>query len=143
MFVLNVDFLKIVVFRKENCYFLGFGLTNSMKIRRKIAFENIFVLNVDFLACFGSFLLILEQFWTTQNHTKFKTLPLGPSKNSPKSVQDDPKIDFGVCLGRIFFRRWVWEGFGRIFGGFSGIADHLLTLILLLWGVLEEFLVDF
>ena len=64
----NVDFLKIVVFPKGNCYFLGFGPTNSMKIRRKIAFENIFVLNVDFLACFGSFLLILGPFWTAQNH---------------------------------------------------------------------------
>ena len=29
----NVDFLKIVVFPQENCYFLGFGPTNSMKIR--------------------------------------------------------------------------------------------------------------
>ena len=64
----NVDFLEIVVFPKENCYLLGFGPTNSMKIRRKIAFENIFVLNVDFLACFGGFLLILGPFWTAQNH---------------------------------------------------------------------------
>ena len=67
-FTENVDFLKIVVFPQENCYFLGFGPTNSMKIQRKIAFENIFVLNVDFLACFGSFLLILGPFWTAQNH---------------------------------------------------------------------------
>ena len=29
----NVDFLKIVVFPEENYYFLGFGPTNSMKIR--------------------------------------------------------------------------------------------------------------
>ena len=27
----------------------------------------------------------------------------------------------------------VLDDFGRIFGGFFGVADHLLTLILLLW----------
>ena len=34
-------------------------------------------------------------------------------------------------------------GVGRIWGGFFKVADHLLTLILLLQGGLEEFLVDF
>ena len=28
----NVDFVKIVVFPKENCYFSGFGLTKTAKI---------------------------------------------------------------------------------------------------------------
>ena len=59
----------------------------------------------------SGFFLIWGSFWTALGGLKFKTLALGLSKNSPKSVQDDPKVDFGASLGRIFFRRWFWGGF--------------------------------
>ena len=97
--------------------------------------ENIHVFNVDFLAHFCDFGAILGGPEESLGGLKFKTLALGPSKNSSESDQDDPKVDFGVCLGRIFFQRWVWEGFwegfGRKFGGFLELRTTLLTLILL------------
>ena len=89
-------------------------------------FENILFSNVDFLVRFEGFFSILGSFWTAQNRPKFKTLPLGPSKNSPKSVQDDPKIDFGACLGHIFFQRSVWEGFWEEFWWIFRVADHFV-----------------
>ena len=97
--------------------------------------ENILVFNVDLFAFFGDFGAILGGPEGSLGGLKSKTLALGPSKNSPESVQDDPKVNFGVCLGRIFFQRWVWEGFwegfGRKFGGFLELRTTLLTLILL------------
>ena len=63
----------------------------------------------------SGFFSIWGSFWTALGGLKFKTLALGPSKNSFKSVQDDPKVDFGACLGRVFFRRCVWGGFWEDF----------------------------
>ena len=104
---------------------------NSMKnrVRKCIFFD------VDFSVVFSAFDAILGGSEGSLGGLKFKTLALGLSKNSPGSVQDDPKVDFGVCLGRIFFQRWVWEGFwegfGRNFGELLGLRPILLTLILL------------
>ena len=98
-------------------------------------FGNVLFFNIDLFSVFCDLGAILGGPEGSLGDLKFKPLPLGPSKNSPESVQDDPKVDFGVRLGRIFFQRWVWEGFwegfGRKFGGFLELRRILLTLILL------------
>ena len=79
--------------------------------------ENGHFFDIDFSAVFSAFGAILGGSEGSLGGLKLKTLALGPSKNSPGSVQDDPKVDFGVCLGRIFFKDGFRKGFGRVLGG--------------------------
>ena len=63
--------------------------------------------NFDFFSVFLRLLAILARFGEALDIPKIE-----------KIVQDAPKVDFGTSLGRIFFRRWVWEDLGKIWGGF-------------------------
>ena len=78
----------------------------------------------------SEFFSIWGSFWMALGGVIFKMIPLGPPKNLPKSVQGDPKVDFGVCLGRIFFWRWVWGGFWK---GLERISDGFLGLQITCW----------
>ena len=89
-------------------------------------FENILVFNVDFLAFFWGFGRHLVFSFSLKNRPNFKTLALGLSKKSPKSVQDAPNMDFGTCLGRVFFRRLVLGGFGEDLGLILKVADYIV-----------------
>ena len=104
----------------------SFWEAKNTKNPTKIELKSMCFFDLDFLPFFCDFLRCWLHFGKAWAFQKFK-----------KIGQDDPKVDFGACLGRIFFRRWVWggfwKGFGRIFGGFFWVADHLLTLILLMW----------
>ena len=102
---------------------------NSMKnrVRKYICFKR------RFFSVFCGFLFDFVTILDGPKSSKIQNAAPGPSKNSPKSVQDDPKVDFGVCLGRIFFRRWVWGRFWKEFWWICKVADHLLILILLMW----------
>ena len=60
------------------------------------------------------FFLILEPFWEALGAQ-------APPQKSPKVVQDVPKVDFGECLGRVF-----WGDFGRNLGGLWKDFERLL-----------------
>ena len=53
------------------------------------------------------------------------------------------KVDFGACLGRIFFQRWVWGGFwGSFEKGLEGLgvswATFLRLFLVLVFGMLSN-----
>ena len=75
-------------------------------------YENILVFNVDFLMSFlAIFITILAPFWEDPGLPK-----------SSKIIQNAQEVDFGTCLGRILFSRWVlggfWDASARILDGF-------------------------
>ena len=80
-----------------------------------------FFFSFDFVAYFHGFYRFLLDFGRARAVQKFK-----------KFAQDAKKVDFGTCLGRIFLRRWVWEGFWHDFGwiltgflvDFEGCGPH-------------------
>ena len=77
-----------------------------------------------FSHCFFVFFVVFNDFGSILGG-------LGGSKIE-KIAQDAPKVDFGTCLGRIFLRRWVWEGFWHDLGwilmgflvDFGGCGPH-------------------
>ena len=77
-----------------------------MKIPLEIVFENIIVFKIKFSAFFCDVCTILGG----------PGAP-GPSKKSPKIVQDTQNTDLGMRLGNVF-ERGFWEGVGTILGGF-------------------------
>ena len=111
------------------------------RIRKYICFKRwLFSVFWKFLADFGTIL-------DGSKSLKIQNAAPGALQKFTKKRSRWPKNRFwGVSRTHLFSKvglGMVLEDFGKIFGGFFGVADHLLTLILLLWGVLEKFLVDF
>ena len=77
----------------------------------------------DFSALFRDFYRFWLDFGRPWALQKFK-----------KITQDAPKVDFGMCLGRILFPRWVWEGFwedlGRILSVFQKDFERMFISFL-------------
>ena len=111
----NGNFVKIMVFPKENCYFSGFGpLGNNAKseynrIRERLAKKlTKKVISFRFWDHFGRPKII-------QNS---KRCPWGLQKIHQKAFKMTPKEILARVLDASFFEGGFGEGFGRVLGGF-------------------------
>ena len=104
----NRRFQKMI---KKRSILDPFWDAKTMKIGQKLVSKNMFFFIIEFSTLFFDFGSILGGPGGP-----------GPSKKSGKIDQDAQKMDFGACLGRVCFLRWVlggfWEDFGRVLGRF-------------------------
>ena len=132
-----------------------FSQGKSMNIWWKIVFENIFVLNVYFLACFGGFISILGRFWMdfgrilgwffdgfsyfcqksrfckNRCFSKGKLLfsRIRACKNQSKIQPKTMQISCEKIKSKKKPKKWIWDGFGLHLRGGWGALGHLLVAL--------------